>query len=144
MLARISTVIVLIFAVTAGWLLLRAPSLPTTRTLHVQDEDWQLPSRARADVDALIQTIEQDKLWGGNGSPVVVEDKSLTPPNWRISGILSVGAEHYALLTVEDQPIQQIKTGENLPGGAKILNITTDRICILLNGKKRVLKTYKE
>jgi len=147
MLARISFVIALIFSVTVAWMLFHPPSLPAPHALRAQDEDWQLTGRSKPDADSLIQTIDEYKLWGASASAPgagAVEEKSLTPPNWRISGILSVGAEHYVLLAVEDQPIQQIKTGETLPGGAKILNIAADRICILLNGKKRILKTYKE
>lgn len=144
MLARISVLIVLIFAVAAGWMMLHAPTLPSAHALRAQDDEWQLPVRGKVDTEALVQLIEQNKLWGANGQPAAVEEKPLTPPDWHITGILEVGPEHYALLAVQDQSIQQLKAGESLPGGAKILNITADRICILLNGKKRVLKNYKE
>lgn len=144
MIARIFAVIGLIFAVAAAWTMLHPPLLPTTRSQRVQDDEWQLPVLSKPDRQALVNSIDQDQLWGANGLPAVLDEKPLTAPNWRITGILSMGPEHYALLAVEGQPIQQLKTGENLPGGAKLLNITADRICIMLNGKKRVLKTYKE
>lgn len=146
MLARLSTLIVLVLAVVAGWIMSHPPALPSAKTMRVQDEDWKLPRRESADIDGLVQTIEANKLWGAGNSLLApqLEEKALTAPNWRITGVVAAGREHVALLLVESQPVQQLKVGDKLPGGAKILDIAPDRLCILLNGKKRVLKTYKE
>ena len=146
MLARLSALIVLVLAVVAAWILSHPLALPSTKTVRVQDEDWKLPRRESADIDALVQAIEANKLWGA-GNPLLpsqAEEKALTAPNWRITGVVAAGKEHVALLSVEEQPMQQLKIGDALPGGAKILDISPDKICILLNGKKRFLKTYKE
>ncbi|HXA47485.1 MAG TPA: type II secretion system protein N, partial [Burkholderiaceae bacterium] len=92
-----------------------------------------------------VATIEQGNLWGKVGGAMIpLDEKPLTAPNWRIIGVVSAGKESYALVAVDGQPMQQIKVGEKLPGDIKIVNMTADHVCILLNGKKRVLKTYKE
>jgi hypothetical protein len=142
MLRNLVAVILLALAIVGGWALLHPITLPKPRSLHVQEEEWHLPERSKLDIDPLVESIEKNQLWGTSGPPV--DEKPLTSPNWRITGVLSVGTEHYALIEIKDQPILQLKTGEELPGGAKILSITADRLCISLNGKKRVLKTYKE
>ena len=143
MLRNIVAVILLVLAITAVWVLLHPIALPESRALKVQEDDWHLPSRSKPDTSTLVATIERDKLWGTIGA-TPVDEKPLTAPNWRIVGVVSAGAESYAMLAVDGEPIQQIKAGEKLPGGIKIVNMTADRVCILLNGKKRVLKTYKE
>jgi hypothetical protein len=142
---RIFAAILLILAVSAAWVLFHPPVLPEMRNLRIQEDDWHLPDRGGADSATLVATIEQNKLWGSAGAAAMpVDEKPLTAPNWHIAGVVSAGAERYAMVAVDGQPILQIKTGENLPGGIKIVNMTADRVCILLNGKKRVLKTYKE
>jgi hypothetical protein len=128
----------------AAWVMFHPIALPAPHTLNAQDDDWHLSGRSKPDTKALIGTIERGQLWGATGMPAPVAEKPLTAPDWRIVGIVSAGAESYAMLEVDGQPLQQIKTGANLPGGAKIVNMSADHICILLNGKKRMLKTYKE
>lgn len=144
MFRSIVVLILFAFAVTAAWVMLRPIALPEPRSLRAQDEEWRLPDRNKSDTAALVATIEGDKLWGTVPGMAPVDEKPLTAPNWRIVGVVVSGTEKYAMLTVDGQPLQQIKAGEKLPGGATILNMTADRVCILLNGKKRVLKTYKE
>lgn len=145
MLRSLVVAILFAYAVTAAWVLMYPITLPEPRTLRVQEDDWRLPDRSKLDTAVLMATIERDKLWGSQGAVAsLAEEKPLTAPNWRIVGSVSAGAESYAMLAMDGEPIQQLKAGDKLPGGAKILNIVADRICILLNGKKRVLKTYKE
>jgi hypothetical protein len=149
MFRSIAALILLVLAVTVTWVVVHPVALPEPRTLRVQEDEWHLPDRSKIDSAALAATIEQDKLWGSaavvpGAPPVPVEEKPLTAPNWRIVGVVSAGADSYAMLSVDGQPIQEVKAGEKLPGDIKIVNMTADRVCILLNGKKRVLKTYKE
>lgn len=145
MLARISATIVLVFIAVAGWAVLRPVTLPATHGPRLQDEHWQLPQRPKIDIDSLILTINENKLWGSVGQPVApADEKPLTPPNWRISGVFGVGKEGYLMLAVDGEPVKQLKTGDKLPGGATLYSIATDRICILLNGKRRILGIYKE
>jgi len=145
MFRSIVATILFVLAIVAAWVLLHPIALPEPRTLRVQEDDWHLPSQRKPDSAALTARIEQDKLWGSVGAATAsIEEKALTAPNWRIVGVVSAGAERYAMVAMDGQPMQQVKTGEKLPGGIKIVNMTADRVCILLNGKKRVLKTYKE
>lgn len=144
MLARISAAILLVLAVAAVWIMTHPAALPAPSALRAQDDSWSLPQRDAPDVAVLLDSIEKNKLWGANGLPAPQDEKPLTAPNWRITGVISAGRETYAVVEVEQQPTQQLKPGDKLPGGAKILSITADRICILLNGKKRALQTYKE
>ncbi|WP_025917401.1 type II secretion system protein N [Herminiimonas sp. CN] len=145
MLARISAIIVLAFTAVAGWALLRPVTLPAAHAPRLQDENWQLPQRQKIDIDSLILAIDDNKLWGTVGQPPApANEKPLTPPNWRISGVFGVGNDGYLMLAVDGEPIKQLKTGDKLPGGATLYSIATDRICILLNGKKRILGIYKE
>jgi hypothetical protein len=148
MFRSIAVLILLVLAVTAAWMLWHPVALPEPHTLRVQEDEWRLPERSNADFAALAATIDRDKLWGAMGAAAValtpVDEKPLTAPNWHIVGVVAVGSERYAMLAVDGQPLQQVKAGDKLPGGIKIVNMTADRVCILLNGKKRVLKTYKE
>lgn len=144
MFRSIVAMILFALAVTAAWVMLRPIGLPEPRTLRAQDEEWRLPDRSKPDTAVLVATIEGDKLWGTVPGMAPMDEKPLTAPNWRIVGVVMAGAEKYAMLAVDGQPLQQIKAGEKLPGGATIVDMTADRVCILLNGKKRVLKTYKE
>ena len=148
MFRSIAIFILFALAVTVAWMLWHPVALPEPRALRAQDEEWRLPEDGKVDFAALAATIDKDKLWGTAGLAAAalapVDEKPLTAPNWHIVGVVSAGDERYAMLSVDGQPIQQVKAGEKLPGDIKIVNMTADRVCILLNGKKRVLKTYKE
>jgi hypothetical protein len=142
--AKIAAFIFVILAAATGWVLLNPVTLPHSKTVHAQDETWTIPYRKPIDVNGLLYTIAQNRLWGDVGQVEPSNLKSLTPPDWRITGSFSVEKESYVLLSIDNEPLQQLKPGDKLPGGAKILNIFPERICILLNGKKLSLKTYKE
>lgn len=148
MFRSLAALFLLALAVTATWVWFHPVALPELRNMRVQDDDWHLPSRTKQDLSASVTTIEQDKLWGNTPGAFMpqapVEEKPLTAPNWRIIGVVAAGKDTYAMVDVDGQPMLQLKAGDKLPGGIKIINMTADRVCILLNGKKRVLKTYKE
>jgi hypothetical protein len=146
MFRSIVATILFVLAATAAWVVWHPVALPEPRTLRVQEEEWHLPNRGKLDAAPLVSTIVQDKLWGAVGAAALaqMDEKPLTAPNWHIVGVVSVGKETYATVAVDGQQDQQLKAGDKLPGGIKIVNMTADRVCILLNGKKRVLRTYKE
>jgi hypothetical protein len=148
MLRTLIAIFMLALAVTTAWVWFHPVALPEPRNIRVQDDEWHLPTRGKHDMNDSVATIEQDKLWGNGpgGLPLQapVEEKPLTAPNWHIVGVVAAGKDSYAMIDVEGQPMLQLKTGDKLPGGIKIVKMTADRVCILLNGKKRVLKTYKE
>ena len=154
MAARLSALIALLFALVAAWLLLSPANLPTQRSLKPQGDTWQLNLPVTIESDAALSVIAQTRLWGGGvgagTAPLPTDEAPLTAPDWRISGVYSEGSgKNVALLSFDGLPLaaqqqQQLRVGDKLPGGAKILAITPDRVCILLNGKKRSISTYRE
>lgn len=145
MLAKLWVPIALMLACWAAWVIFHPAELPSVKTMRVPDEKWQLPLRAAPDSAALVLSIEKNNLWGrGTQAAAAVKDIPLTAPNWRIGGVVAAQQDNIVLLAVEGMPVRQLRVGDDLPGGAKLLGIAADRICIRLNGKKRILSTYKE
>lgn len=122
------------------WLYVPLPPAPKkAATLAV--EPWQLPPLARQEPDKALDTLKKSSLWGK--LPEVEAAKPLNDPEWRFMGIVAAGAERLLIIKVEGQPEKTLKVNDLLPGGSKILKIEEDRICILINGKKRSLGIYK-
>ena len=150
MAARIFITTGLLFALAAAWLLLAPADLQSLRTLKPTDDPWLLSQPASIDSDAALSVINRAGLWRSAAAPgaaaLVQDAPALTPPDWRIAGVFSQGGKPVALLNIDELPPrqQQLHVGDKLPGGAKILAITPDRLCILLGGKKRSLTIYRE
>lgn len=121
-------------------------SLPAARALKPQVDHWALDQPARVESDAAISAINQAGLWGGNlpgATAAAAAETPLTPPDWRITGVYMGTAKPVLLLSFEGQPIPQyLHVGDKLPGGGKILSISTQRICLLSNGRRLSLSTY--
>ena len=116
--------------------------------LHAQlaQVDPQTAARlALGDSQRIGRALE---VWMATGQTLTSFHQSTkaTPPDWRIAGVFSQGGKPVALLNIDELPPrqQQLRVGDKLPGGAKILAITPDRLCILLGGKKRSLTIYRE
>lgn len=144
MLARISALIAAIYGLAAILFMLNPVTLPSPKAPRAQDDHWQLPQRTAPEIEPLVESIVENKLWGNTGLPAAAVEKSLTPPDWRISGVFSIGKQQFVTLATAGAADQQLSVGDKLPGGAKILAITPDQICILLNRKKLALRTYRE
>jgi hypothetical protein len=150
MAARIFITTGLLFALAAAWLLLAPADLPPLRTVKSSDDSWQLSQPTSIASDAALSEINRVGLWRSAAAPgataLVQDPPALTPPDWRIAGVFSQGDKPVALLIFDELPPrqQQLRVGDKLPGGAKILAITPDRVCILLGGKKRSLTIYRE
>ena len=150
MAARIFITTGLLFALAAAWLLLAPADLPPLRTVKSSEDAWQLSQPASIDADAALSEINRARLWRSAAAPEAglpaQEAPALTPPDWRIAGVFTQGGKPVALLNIDELPPrqQQLRVGDKLPGGAKILAITPDRLCILLGGKKRSLTIYRE
>jgi hypothetical protein len=133
-------------------LLLWPSSLPSARAYKAQADHWQLPSPATVDSDTALSVIQQRRLWAGTatpGSPVAgvapVEEKPLTPPDWRIAGIYSEGHRLAVLVLTDDQPLPQtLRVGDQFPGGAKILAIGSERVTVSVQGLRLFLSTYPQ
>ena len=124
----------------AEWQL--APTPTTPKKMRLADEAWELPRLPDSQTNESLEILNRKSLWGKLPEK---EASALPPanPEWRILGIAANGAERFVLIKKEGQPEQSLRVNDMLPGGSKILKIEQDRICLLVNGKKRMLGIYK-
>lgn len=154
---RAAAVFMGLLALTLLVLLLRPSELPNARSFQTQDTPWSLPVPVTIDADKALSGINQRRLWafsppGVAPAPVgpAVDEAPLTPPDWRIVGIVGIVgvAGQLTLLIARDAPkglpsnTLALKLGESLPGGAKIVQIRPDGVGLLLHGQRAFLSTY--
>lgn len=123
----------------AEWLISPAP--PASKKMRLADESWELPRLLDAQTGRALEILKKKSLWGK-----LPESGAVAPPvnlEWHILGIAMNGAERFVLVKREGQAEQSLHVNDMLPGGSKILKIEQDRICLLVNGKKRSLGIYK-
>ena len=117
---------------------------------------------AMPDLDEVAKALQDENFWGTKF--VANNEAPLTPPDWRIAGVYEQGGTSYAVVSQLDvnDPLaslpvppglpppppkynyRHLTVGDTLPGGAKILGINPDYLCIRLNGHARKLKVYRE
>ncbi len=99
-----------------------------------------MPKEKRID-QLNVQRLKERNLWGESVASTVATSEPLNSPDWNIIGVANTGVKAYILLSFNNQPdkLIELKQGDSLPGGAKILAIEQDKIRILLNGKSRQL-----
>jgi len=131
-----------VLAAIAIWFNAEEPQPPK---LHaVQSEDWKLPVIMRQPGGKSIATINANRLWGGSGNASSSGATELNDPEWRISGITQAGDEKMLLITQNGKVLDPpLVVGDVLPGGAKILAIYDDHLCLLIDGKKRKLGIFQ-
>lgn len=124
----------------AEWQL--APTPVAQKKMKLAEETWELPKLPESPTNQALAILGKKSLWGK-----LPEKEALAAapanPAWRIVGIAANGAERFVLIKKDGQPEQSLRAGDVMPGGSKILNIEQDRICLLINGKKRMLGIYK-
>jgi hypothetical protein len=118
------------------------PAAPHVAAMAAAPSEWALPTPAVLDVDALATRIDAANPWGVHHDQA--DQAPLTPPEWRIMGAAANGDEHLAIIRIEGQAPATLKVGDALPGGAKICAVDSDRLCVVVNGKKRILGIYRE
>ncbi len=132
----------LLIIITTGyveWIISPAPPVP--KKMHLADEPWELPRLAEVQAGKALEILNRKSLWGK-----LPEKEAAAPPKnpeWHILGIVVNGAESFVLIKKEGQAEQSLRVNDMLPGGSKILKIEQDRICLLINGKKRSLGIHK-
>lgn len=132
----------LIMPMVAGWLAWQSgPDLPSTKTLRFPDEQWSLAKIPVQDLKKAEDYLATASIWG-NVAAAKEEDER--DPAWRFLAIMANGNEKYVLISVEKQPNRQLKIGDQLPGGAKIDAIRDGSLCVVVNGKKRILPIYPQ
>lgn len=76
--------------------------------------------------------------------PLPPRKEPLTVPGWKIVGVTSSGSEKNVLLLFNKQTEVEVrKIGEQLPGGARIIQISQDHLRVFLNGQFMKLDILK-
>ena len=96
-----------------------------------------MPEYNSTDVKKAIETVQSRSFWGIVA--VAAPEGPTKDPEWRFVGTGGDGKDRYVMIQIEGQPVSTLKTGDQLPGGAKILRVDDDRLCLLVSGRKRVL-----
>lgn len=115
----------------------RPPSLPTS----VQ----ALDALARPVVAVDLAALERVKLWGleRNGQPPVAAAASeIKTVTWSVTARVVRPAERYLVLyQAESKTIQQVREGELMPDGSKLIKLGLDSFTVRLpNGKTRTME----
>ena len=129
------TAILIVLASGLSWWLAPAPRAP--RAPRASDEAWILPAMPPRDTGKLLAAITAANPWGA--AIPVAATAALNDPDWRFLGVTVNGPERFVVIKIEGSPVQTLKEGDQLPGGAKIQTIYIDHLCLLINGKKRKL-----
>ena len=121
------------------WLMVPPPI--AARPAALVDEPWELAGQPRYDTAQALATLNKASLWGklaDNAVPRVVD------AGWRFVGTMARARERYVIVKVGDQAEQKLAPGDKLPDGTSILAIENDRICVMINNKKRSLAIYAQ
>lgn len=135
-------VIFLLLVVTGGMAWQTPPQWPVQLEPVRVEELWQIAPSREADLKPSLSYLATTTMWGN--VEVVKAENEQPDPAWRLMGLMSVGTERFVMIAVEKQPDRQLKIGDLLPGGAKILDIRADALCIQIEGKKRLLPLYQQ
>lgn len=132
------TLMLIALSVGAAWWLVPEPQ-NASKTVPATDT-WTLPVLATKQPDKNIAAINTANLWGSTVQAEV--GAPLNEPEWRFAGLTVSGAEKRILISTNNLPPQPLKVGDSLPGGAKILEINDDHLCLLIRGKHRKLDIF--
>lgn len=150
---RLLILVASVLAVAFVIFLLLPSGLPNAKSIRVQETVWALPVPVRVESDLALSAINRRRLWGAGGLPGLaltaagapVDEKPLTPADWRIAGVFTEGGQFAVLVTTDGQLAPQtLHVGDQLPGGAKILAISSDRLSLSLAGRRVSLSTYPQ
>ena len=137
---NIIVILLLVLGVAAGWIWHMLPEPTAPGQLPLAAEKWVMPAEVEPDFEEAVDTIATRNVWG---TVVAAKDISLNDPEWRIAGVIMNDPEKFVLIKKDAEPAELLKVGDTLPGGSKILKISEDSLCILVNGKRRKLETYR-
>jgi hypothetical protein len=119
------------------------PSLPSAASVAMVRESWRLPKPRGEDLERAKQALETRSPWRTVQPAETLAALPPKDPDWRILGVMARGNEKYLSILVEGEPGREVKVGDLLPGGSKLLDIGTETICVLVNGQKRQLNTFE-
>ena len=154
---RAVAIVAVLLLLTLAVLLLLPGSLPEERSVDAREPSWSLPVEVTVQGDDAVNLIMQRRLWAsvGPGTPAAAataDEPALTLPNWRIAGVFSEAVVHanqasrwVVLVATDGQPVaRSLRSGDSLPGGARITAISRERVSLLLNGQQVFLSTYSQ
>ncbi len=121
------------------WYITPTPMPPAIAT--APDDNWKLPDLVKDQTTKYVDLVVARNFWG---EVVPTQAGSTGKPEWRFAGVMTNGAERSLLISIDNKPAEVLQVGGQLPGGSKILKISEDRLCILINGKKRMLPIYRQ
>jgi len=121
---------------------LQIPLPEPLKPVRLSEEPWQLVPMRKASVQQSLAVLAGSSLWGK--LPETGAGTSLNDPEWRFVGAVARGKERYVLVKIDNQPDMRLAPGDSLPGGSKIISIENDRLCLMVNGKKRSLNIYPQ
>ena len=134
---RWTAAFVVVIAGMSWWLTPVPQAVVETRS---SVDTWNLPASARGNPEKAVASITQANLWG---TVATATQAPLNEPEWRFAGVAVNGSEKTVIISAENQPLQMLRIGDQLPGGAKILRINEDHLCLSINGKKRKLDLFQ-
>jgi hypothetical protein len=133
----IATVAIALFAAGLAWYF--APRPEPGPALVLMEEPLELAAGKIPDLKKAAQVVAQSRLWGDAGAGAVTQQD----PEWHFVGIGGRGKERFVMMKMAGKPVQTLSVGDTLPGGARILEIGEDRLCILINEVRRALEVYR-
>ena len=139
-LAHLSRLTLLLITVAAGvswWLV---PDPQSAFKEQTETDAWTLPAITRERPEKSVASISGANLWG---TVDAATQAPLNEPEWRFAGVTVNGSEKFVMISIENQPLQMLKAGDLLPGGATIVKINEDHLCLSIKGKKRKLDLFQ-
>jgi hypothetical protein len=140
--------------------------LPGPRSVSAQEAPWSVPTPLRVDSTQALGLINGRPLWAlaapgtPGAAPASADEPPLTPPDWRIVATIINGAQRQVLVsTALDMPLpagaapgqalpplppKALGVGDTLPGGARILEIRPNGVCLSLKGRQVFLSTVPQ
>lgn len=132
------TALLMMLASSLSWWL--APGPQSSLPAQSRNESWILPVVTQGNPEKAVATIVAANLWGA--AVQLPPEVLMIDPEWRFSGVTVNGDQKLVMITIEGQAMQTLKAGDQLPGGAKILKINDDHLCLSIKGKKRKLDFF--
>ena len=123
------------------WTIIPAPP-PPPPPARLPETAWQLPAGQKPPPQKALELLRTAELWGKVPEPAA--QTAPAEPRWRFVAVAIRGAERYVLIEIQGQPQQQLKIGDTVPGGSKILDIEGATLCLLVNGQKRKLDIFPQ
>jgi hypothetical protein len=145
-----SSVLVLVTWLVAALLFWRFGPEPAPVALRdPQLAEWTIPTLPASTAEADWTDLKERLPWGAPPAPLgavpaQVDEKPLTPPDWRILAVVASGTDHYAVVRVGKNPAVNVNVNEHFPDGSLLKRVEPDRLFLVLKGRKRVLRIYPE